>query len=435
MEFFETPASVPVLAAEYHRLLGYPRGHELSERARELAESTRAWYAANGKPWIYTHAAPELSLTPAAFRLGDLEFASRHVRDQLADAGAHAAILVAVSAGCECEAQAREFWQAGKPDEYFFMEMFGSAVVEHLIAQAGARICAWAEGNGMTVLPHYSPGYSGWDVAEQGKLWQAIRSGRLPTWPAELEVMDTGMLRPKKSLLALFGVTRELARARSFAQLVPCESCAFSPCQYRREPYRHAPPQIEDVHRLQRLKETETAAPSPAAGLNLTASYSVNARALRKWTQERLILKVAPDGRVVAKFRYEGTTCSSLGQPLTYDYHVQLHVADGSYRIVDASCFPAPGDTGHTAQCAYLAEKDELQRRLESEKPLLGRPLDEVLAWQRPPNPAGCYCEQSSRAHKWGLVFEVIHFALAQRLREQTNGQPVAIAEYSPPSV
>lgn len=435
MEFFETPTSVPVLAAEYHRLLGYPRGHELSGRARELAEGTRAWYAAHGKPWIYAPATPELALTPTTFRLGDIEFASRHVRDQLADAGAHTAMLVAVSAGRACEEQAREFWLAGKPDEYFFMEMFGSAVVEHLITQAGARICAWAEANGMAVLPHYSPGYSGWDVAEQGKLWETIRRGPLPVLAGELEVMETGMLRPKKSLLAMFGVTRELERARQFARLVPCESCAFSPCQYRRVPYRHALPQIEIVHRLQRLPEEAAAAPPPATGLNLNAKYSVNARALRKWTQERLGLSVAQDGRIAAQFRYEGTTCSSLGQPLAYDYQVQLELADGNYRIVEANCFPAPGDTGHAAQCAYLADQAELQRCIAAEKPLLGRPLDEVLAWQRSSNPAGCYCEESSRAHKWGLVLEVLHFALAQRLREQTNGQPASISEYSRPLV
>ena len=26
---------------------------------------------------------------------------------------------------------------------------------------------------------------------------------------------------------------------------------------------------------------------------------------------------------------------------------------------------------------------------------------------------AGCYCEPASRKHKWGLVLETIHFALA----------------------
>ena len=48
--------------------------------------------------------------------------------------------------------------------------MFGSAVVEHLTTMTGARLCAWAEGHEMAVLPHYSPGYPEWDIAQQAEL-------------------------------------------------------------------------------------------------------------------------------------------------------------------------------------------------------------------------------------------------------------------------
>ena len=49
------------------------------------------------------------------------------------------------------------------------------------------------------------------------------------------------------------------------------------------------------------------------------------------------------------------------------------------------------------------------------EKPLLGRPLDDVLSWSRPGGGPTCYCEGESRAQKWGLVLETIHYALVQR--------------------
>lgn len=425
MEFCDTSPAVEVLAAEYQRLLGYPRDHELTGRGRELADATRAWYAAHGRPWLSAGEVDDVTVSNDQVRIGAAHFTSKQLHDQFVGAGTHSTVLVAASAGPECEAQAREFWEAGKPDEYFFMEMFGSAVVEHLIMQAGARICEWAERNGMTVLPHYSPGYSGWDVAEQNQLWALMRRGKPAVFDGRLEVLDSGMLRPKKSLLAVFGITRQLEAARRLAQLVPCASCAFSPCQYRRAPYRHALPQIEDVRRLQQTLPEEVAAPpTRLRTLNLNARYSVNARALRKWTQERLKLEIAPDGSVAAQFRYEGTTCSNLGQPLAYDYHLRLNAEDMAYRIVEANCIPAPGDPGPAAQCAYLADSAALQRNIDAEKPLLGQPLDAVLTWPRSANPAGCYCDASSRAHKWGLVLEVIHFALAQRLREPSNGPP-----------
>jgi hypothetical protein len=34
------------------------------------------------------------------------------------------------------------------------------------------------------------------------------------------------------------------------------------------------------------------------------------------------------------------------------------------------------------------------------------------------PSAAGCYCESTSRDHKWGLVFETIHYALVQKESE-----------------
>jgi hypothetical protein len=64
--------------------------------------------------------------------------------------------------------------------------------------------------------------------------------------------------------------------------------------------------------------------------------------------------------------------------------------------------------------CAYLDNPQKLMGSIAGEKPLLGRPLNEVLAWPRPTSPAGCYCDADSRAHKWGLVFEVIHYALVE---------------------
>ena len=68
---------------------------------------------------------------------------------------------------------------------------------------------------------------------------------------------------------------------------------------------------------------------------------------------------------------------------------------------------------------------DASEATIETEKPLLGKPLDDVLTWQRGFSPTGCYCDAAARTHKWGLTLEVIHYALAQvekqRLRQQQD--------------
>jgi hypothetical protein len=403
--------------AEYARLLGYPPHHVSEGRAQELAQWAREWYAKNGRPWIYARQNDRLEMAGDDVKIDGAGFSSKQLHDQFDAAKAHTSVVIAVSAGPECEARARELWQEGRPDEYFFLEMYGAAVVEHLITHAGGRICDWAEKNGMAALPHFSPGYSGWNVADQVKLWRLIRDGAGDGFAAGLEVMDTGMLRPKKSLLAVIGITRHLDKVLGLRNMVPCENCSLSGCPYRRKPYRHFPPQIEDVRRLQSGRAENADAPG-LSGLDHQARYTVNARALEKWTAERLRLKYLHDGSVEVSFRYEGTTCSNLGMPLEFDYHLKLGSVEEGYRIVEATCAPAPGDIGHTNQCEYLADAESLMRAIASEKPLLGRPLNDVLSWDRPYNPSGCFCDITRRAHKWGLVYEVAHFALVQREKE-----------------
>jgi hypothetical protein len=240
---------VEIQESEYQRLLGYPKNHSLEGRARELVGEAEAWFSKNGRPWIWAREIASVVSGPGNARLGGTEFSSRKLREILFEAGAHSALLVAVSAGKECEEHARELWNEGKPDEYFFLETYGSAVVEQLITAASGRICAWADQNQMAALPHFSPGYSGWDIAEQLSLWSLFQKTFSGGFPGELEVLDSGLLRPKKSLLAVIGLTRNLEKARRFQKLIPCENCSLMDCRYRRGAYRRSGKAMESVRR------------------------------------------------------------------------------------------------------------------------------------------------------------------------------------------
>jgi hypothetical protein len=417
LEFLDTQPDVDVLESEYKRLLGFPAAYILEDRSRELADWARDWYAKHGRPWIYARQMP-FELGDANVRLNGTSLTSKRLRDQLHEADATEAVLTAISAGAECEEKARELWLEGKPDEYFFLEIYGSAVVEHLVTRAGARLCAWAESRGAAILPHYSPGYSGWDVRDQRGLFDAICHGPTQRFPREIRVLDSGMLQPKKALLAVFGCTNRLDKVRNLAALIPCENCSFSPCQFRRAPFRESLPGLEDVSRLQPNRAPMTNGAPASAPLNLKASYTVNARALRKWSSERLRLRALDDGGFEANFRYEGTTCSNLGRSILCDYRITLGSRETGYLVKDVFCVRAPEDTGFVHMCEYLSNGDALLSRMHEEKPLLGKPLDQLLAWTRPYSPAACYCNAESRNHKWGLVLEVIHYTLAEREKQ-----------------
>jgi hypothetical protein len=403
MELACTLPEVNVLPEEYVRLLGFPRGWQLEGRSLELADWARDWYAKNGRPWFYARLAENFEIVGDSLCIDGVTFTSKRLQNTLQQAEAHSVILAAVGAGPEAEEESRRRWVDEKPDEYFFLEIFASAVVEHLVTSSGARLCDWAEQHDMAVLPHYSPGYSEWDIAEQPRLLSLLKQTRNEPFPSNVEVFDTGMLRPKKTLLAVFGLTRQTDRLGRLTDLVPCENCSFGPCQYRRAPYRRAPQSFGEQ------------LPVPFAALESDAAYSVNRRALKRWTEERLSIKDNPDGTLDATFRYEGTTCTNMGRSLAFDYAVKLGSREQGYPILDQHCAPAASDTGHTHMCQYIENRDRLMNSIDLEKPLNGEKLNAVLEWQRKPSSAGCYCEPASRDHKWGLVLETIHFALAQK--------------------
>jgi hypothetical protein len=238
--------SVNIPDAEYLRLLGYPKNRPLEGRARELADEAQKWFAENGRPWIRAQECSSLEWDGEKLRLAGMEISSRRFREALSTSKAHSVVLLTVSAGKECEEHAKKLWDEEKPDEYYFLESYGSAVVEQLVTLANGRICGWADANQMAALPHFSPGYAGWNVTAQVPLWELFRREFAGGLPGELEVLESGMLRPKKSQLAVVGLTRDLEKAGRLQSLIPCEQCPMSSCQYRRAPFKRYRPRLEE---------------------------------------------------------------------------------------------------------------------------------------------------------------------------------------------
>jgi hypothetical protein len=415
IEFVDTNPDVNVQPAEYQRLLGYPRDWVVSGRALELAEWAREWYAEHGRPWVYSRQASRMQTCEGVIAIEGVPFTSKRLQNMLDEAQADRIVLAAVSAGPELEETARQLWREEKPDEYFFLEVFGSAVVEHLITMHGARLCDWAESQDLAVLPHYSPGYADWDIAEQPSLLDRIYQKRERMFPGKLETLSSGMLRPKKSLVAVFGITAQTQNVARLTELNPCRSCSFLPCRYRRAPYGRTLPCSAELPAQpgQGARDTN----GPLSSLNGDAKYAVNKKALAKWSTERLALTQAENGQVEAHFRYEGTTCTNMGRRLSFDYRVTLGPRAEGYPIREQHCRPAADDEGHRSMCQFLDDPQALKDALERDKPLRGHRLEDILAWEGPTGAASCYCDLSDRLHKWRLVLETIHYALVQKER------------------
>lgn len=158
---------------EYARLLGYPAGKSLEGDVLARAEQAIDWYHRHGHPRVVT----------------------RVVGSET---------LAAITAGREVEEEVARLWAADRVDEAYFLDRLAAAVVEHLALSLGTP---------------RSPGHKGFPLSEQSKLYDLLE-------PRGIELLPSGMLNPKNSLLATYGP--EDARA------TPCSQCDFR-CSFRRK--------------------------------------------------------------------------------------------------------------------------------------------------------------------------------------------------------
>ena len=142
-----------MLPEEYARLLGYPRGCVL--------EGPRARIGGLGARLVREEW-PAVVLCAAGRRVFEIcmddsicidgvHFISKRLKSTLQQAEAHSVILVAVGAGAEAEEEARRRWEEEKPDEYFFLEMYGfrgRGAFDHDRRRAALRLggAAWHGG-------------------------------------------------------------------------------------------------------------------------------------------------------------------------------------------------------------------------------------------------------------------------------------------------
>ncbi len=163
------------------RFLRYPVQRPLEGALAEAEAWVRAWFAAHARPWSCA------AIGDHAMRSA---FGPRFAPgDQL--------VIVAVSAGPEPGKAAAQEWARDRPDRYYFLECYAAAVVDELLQDARRRLSA---------ARHQCPGYPSWPIGDNLPLLAALR--RQVALPGVLDVLESGMLRPQKSQLAVIALPR-----------------------------------------------------------------------------------------------------------------------------------------------------------------------------------------------------------------------------------
>ena len=271
----------------------------------------------------------------------------------------------------------------------------------------GARLCAWADGDAMAVLPHYSPGYPEWDIAEQPAL---LRAASAPTRsPGTLERARVRHAAAEE--IAARRVRRHAARrtraaldrARALRELLvrdlPVPARAVSPrADSRRVPSTRESRPADHVRRRTRVEYARRCGDGrPSACRSTTADDGIDRRALPLRRHD--LHQHGPAARVSlsrdARAPRRGLSDSRAGRARR-----------------------RPATTGTRYMCEYMSERETADggdRRGEAAcRPAARR---RARGGTRPAIAAGCYCEADSRQHKWGLVLETIHYALHDTCR------------------
>jgi cobalamin-dependent methionine synthase-like protein len=130
--------------------------------------------------------------------------------------------------GAAIEERVRELWDQRELPLAVMLDSVGSAAVESLAEYANDLLCQAAIPVGVKVTNRISPGYAGWDTAEQAALFY-LCSGA----PIGVALNDSCVMTPGKSISFLVGVGPEARVDHYFTQ---CRRCWMADCAYRRAP-------------------------------------------------------------------------------------------------------------------------------------------------------------------------------------------------------
>jgi hypothetical protein len=130
--------------------------------------------------------------------------------------------------GATLERRVSDLWDARELPLAMMLDSVGSGAVESLAEYVNDQLCQEGIPRGVKVTNRVSPGYGGWDVAEQRLLWQLC-----PGDAVGVMLNDACFMTPTKTITILVGAGLDARVDDYFSQ---CVRCWMRDCAYRRAP-------------------------------------------------------------------------------------------------------------------------------------------------------------------------------------------------------
>ena len=133
------------------------------------------------------------------------------------------AALFICTAGAEIGLRSRASMKEGDLLRGYVYDVIGSEVVENAADRMQEELRLEVAVRGLKVTNRFSPGYCGWDVAEQHKLFSFF-----PDNYCGITLTESALMNPVKSVSGLIGIGREVRYAP-----YQCHLCDDKNCIYR----------------------------------------------------------------------------------------------------------------------------------------------------------------------------------------------------------
>jgi hypothetical protein len=110
------------------------------------------------------------------------------------------------------------------PLKAFLVDTLGTVAVEKAMDMIHDSIKSNLASAGLFCTNRYSPGYCGWNVSEQFKLWKFLPAGY-----CGISLTDSALMLPIKSVSGIIGIGKDVRK-----QPYKCSVCELDNCIYRK---------------------------------------------------------------------------------------------------------------------------------------------------------------------------------------------------------
>ena len=166
----------------------------------------------------------QIKLRSTGFICGDVNFKTgKIIGNQLMNSETVA--LFAGTAGPAFDQWSRELFENGDFPGGYVVDVIGSEIVEASIDWLENQIYQSVSHAGKKITNRFSPGYCGWNVIEQFKLFS-----QLPDDFCGISLTQTALMVPIKSVSGVIGVGDKVEKVA-----YPCDTCQIKNCYHRRK--------------------------------------------------------------------------------------------------------------------------------------------------------------------------------------------------------